>query len=72
VRTLSAALDTLALDYLGIDFAQLADGRLLVFEANPAMRLNYTPCEQFPYLRGYLDRIAQAFTRFVEQAAGLS
>jgi hypothetical protein len=69
MRALAAALDRFQLDYVGIDFAQLADGRLLLFEANPAMRLYREHGPKFGYLTPYLDRISQAFTRMIEETA---
>jgi hypothetical protein len=72
IRTLQAALAQFGLDYIGCDLAQLPDARLLVFEANPAMRVNYDHSAEFPYLRPHLDRISQAFTRLVEQAATIA
>lgn len=40
-RTLCAIGKRLGLDYAGIDFTLLADGRLLVFEANATMLIHY-------------------------------
>lgn len=54
------------LDYVGIDFTQLADGSLLVFEANPAMRLNYDHCASFPYLRPHLDAVSETFCSMIQ------
>ncbi|MDE2517091.1 MAG: hypothetical protein KGL12_13770 [Rhodospirillales bacterium] len=39
MAALSALSARIGLDYLGIDFALAADGSVLLFEANPAMRL---------------------------------
>ena len=63
--TAAAALDrlpaALGLDFFGVDFAVLPDGEALVFEANPAMRINLDYVDAFPYQAGYLTRITDAF-----------
>ncbi len=53
------------LSYLGTDFTQLPDGRLLLFESNPAMRIGYDNCHAFPHLAGAIDRIAEQFCAHV-------
>ncbi len=65
VRTLEESTSRLELDYVGIDFAQLADGRLLLFESNPAMRVNYDHVTHFPYLQPHLENLSTAFTQMV-------
>ena len=50
----AAAID---LDYFGIDFSLLPDGRVIIFEANAAMRINEDYNEQFPYLREATTRL---------------
>ncbi len=61
----AAALDrlpaALGLDFFGVDFAVLPDGAALIFEANPAMRINLDYVAAFPYQAGYLARITDAF-----------
>ena len=67
LRRLEAIRDALGLDFFGIDFTKLEDGRLLVFEANGAMRHNFDHADNFPYTRPHLERVTQAFTRMVEE-----
>lgn len=61
---------TIGLDFLGIDFTPLQDGRLLVFEANAAMRHNYDHLERFPYRKPFLDKISAAFDRMMLSKIG--
>ena len=49
----------IGLDFFGIDCALLPNGKLLVFEANPCMRLQ--PREDFRYIGKYTRRIVNAF-----------
>ena len=55
------------LDFFGIDFTTDRDGRVLVFEANAAMRHNYEHATAFPYTRAHLDRVSDAFDRMVHR-----
>jgi tetratricopeptide (TPR) repeat protein len=62
--------DRLGLDFFGIDCAMLADGRLLVFEANPSMRAMFLEArEGFEYLLPNLSRISAAFCDLVRRRA---
>ncbi len=63
---LHAVRDVLKLDFFGIDFTVDRGGRLVVFEANAAMRHNYDHARAFPYTRPHLDRISQAFKEMIE------
>ena len=58
---------TIDLDFFGIDFTTDRDGRVLVFEANAAMRHNYEHAQAFPYTRAHLDRVSDAFDRMVHR-----
>jgi hypothetical protein len=53
------------LEHCGFNRAQFRDGRVLVFEINASMRLNYDHVAQFPYLWTYLDTVGSAFQTFV-------
>jgi Tfp pilus assembly protein PilF len=54
------------LDYAGIDFSLLADGRVLVFEANATMLVHlHDPIEQFPYKHVHVPKIIAAFEAMV-------
>lgn len=63
---LHAIRDLLKLDFFGIDFTVDRSGRLIVFEANAAMRHNYDHAGAFPYTRPHLDRVSQAFKDMVQ------
>jgi tetratricopeptide (TPR) repeat protein len=51
----------LDLDYAGIDFSRLPDGRVLVFEANATMLVHPEPDEEFTYKNPHVARITDAF-----------
>jgi tetratricopeptide (TPR) repeat protein len=58
----------LDLDFAGIDFSILPDGRILVFEANATMRVHlHDRIEDFPYKHIHVPKIFQAFTRMIEE-----
>jgi len=58
------------LDFFGIDFCKLDDGRLFIFECNAAMRHNYDHTGAFPYTEPYLDRVSGAFDAMLEAQTG--
>ncbi|HTX60405.1 MAG TPA: tetratricopeptide repeat protein [Verrucomicrobiae bacterium] len=59
------------LEYFGIDCAIGPDGRLLVFEADPAMLVHTTdPAELYPYKHRYVPRIYRAFEAMVDRRKG--
>jgi hypothetical protein len=61
----------LDLDYAGMDCAVLADGRLLLFEANACMRVHLDePAEAFPYKHQHVPQIRDAFSAMVRARAG--
>ncbi len=60
----------LDLDYAGIDFAILPDGRLLVFEANATMLVHSEDSPLFAYKNPAVERIRAAFDAMI--AARLS
>jgi tetratricopeptide (TPR) repeat protein len=60
----------LDLDYAGIDFSVLADGRLLVFEANATMLVHPEPHDGvFAYKNRAVAAIAEAFEAMLKAAA---
>ena len=65
IDAIRSAFERTGLEYCGIDFAQLRDGRMLVFELNASMRLNYDHVAPFPYLRHHLDAARTAFQNLV-------
>jgi len=59
-RAIGAVGQALNLDYAGVDFSVLPDGRLLLFEANAAMLVHYEPegspfYAKNPYVRTIFD-----------------
>lgn len=63
----------IGLDYVGIDCAELADGRLLVFEIDSAMvvHANDDPL-LYPYKLAPMQRLFAAFRQMLLQRAGVS
>ncbi len=65
--------DRLDLDYAGVDFTVLRDGRLLVFEANATMLVHPETQAEFAYKNPPVHRIVEAFdamlTRRIERGA---
>jgi tetratricopeptide (TPR) repeat protein len=55
----------LDLDYAGIDFAILPDGRLLVFEANATMLVHSEDSKMFAYKNPAVQRIRDAFDAMI-------
>jgi len=68
---LAAINDAIGLDYLGIDCAETADGRLLVFEVDPAMVVHaLDPVELYPYKPAAMQKLFAAFRAMLLRAAG--
>jgi hypothetical protein len=60
--TLAAMLDRLGLEYAGIDCAELADGKLLVFEGDIALAVHdMDPPDVYPYKGPQMQRLFSAF-----------
>ncbi|WP_262692009.1 TauD/TfdA family dioxygenase [Kordiimonas aestuarii] len=57
--------DLVELDFFGVDFTVLPDGKLFIFECNAAMRHNYDHAGNFPYTRVHLDAVSNAFEAMV-------
>jgi tetratricopeptide (TPR) repeat protein len=55
----------LGLDYLGVDCSLLADGRILVFEANAGMQFQSASQRERPFLMKNRERISAAFTQMI-------
>ncbi len=64
---LYAICDTIDLDFFGIDFTLDAEGNVIVFEANAAMRHNFDHAENFPYTRPHLEKVSAAFAAMLER-----
>ena len=63
--TLEAIGATLDLDFAGIDFSVLQDGRLLMFEANPTMLVHPEDDPLFTYKNAAVQNILDAFDRMM-------
>ena len=64
LRRVAGALD---LEYFGIDCTIDADGRLLIFEADPAMVVHTSdPIDIYPYKHAYVPRIFRAVERMLD------
>lgn len=57
------------LDFFGVDFNVLEDGRILIFEMNPAMRHSFEHAQNFPYLLPHAQRITDAFQAMITSRA---
>lgn len=68
---LRAMDQALGLDYWGMDCAETADGRLLVFEVDTAMVVHaMDPIDLYPYKQPAMQRLFAAFRDLLFQAAG--
>jgi tetratricopeptide (TPR) repeat protein len=69
---LEAVAQRLDLDFCGVDFSLLADGRLLVFEANATMLVHLEEYhEMLKFKNWYVHRILNAFDRLLDRRMGL-
>ncbi|MEX0922567.1 MAG: tetratricopeptide repeat protein [Rhodovibrionaceae bacterium] len=58
--------DKLGLDFLGIDFGIGEDGRMVIFEANPAMNvLEYRRMKDFPYFEAGAQEVEKSFQKML-------
>ncbi len=57
----------IGLDFFGIDFTVTPENRLVIFEANPAMRHNFDHAGNFPYTRPFLETVSRSFMAMVSQ-----
>jgi Tfp pilus assembly protein PilF len=65
VRQIAASI---GLDYFGVDFTFLPDGRMMIFEANASMRSFYPEwAEQFPYLHAATMNLSKAFQLLLQR-----
>ena len=55
----------IGLDYVGMDFSLMPDGRILLFEANSGMRVNNDYNKSFPYLEKYTLALRKRFEKMV-------
>lgn len=67
-ETLEALARAIGLEYFGIDCAIDRDGRVLVFEADPAMLVHTSdPIELYPYKHQYIPRIYRAVEAMLDR-----
>ncbi|MDB2378814.1 hypothetical protein N9V97_08245, partial [Luminiphilus sp.] len=55
----------IGLDFCGVDFAVDPAGKLVIFEANPAMRHHYDHVAVAPYIEPAHDRASEAFNKMI-------
>lgn len=66
MATLEAVRDRMPLDYFGMDFGIMPDGRVVLFEANATMNFfPFLPDPRFAYVRGCLKPATEAFHRML-------
>ena len=64
-----AIFDRAGLDYLGIDCAETADGKLLIFEIDSCMIVHaIDPVDVFPYKQPQMKKLFDAFGRMLKSA----
>ncbi|NVJ96888.1 MAG: hypothetical protein HWE25_01985 [Alphaproteobacteria bacterium] len=63
--------EIIGLEFFGFDFTLLADGTVLIFELNPAMRHSFAHGQNFPYMMPYLQNISDAFGEMVSKRLAL-
>ena len=67
-ETLKRVADAVGLEYFGIDCALAQDGRVLIFEADPAMLVHTSdPVDLYPYKREFVPRIYRAVERMIDK-----
>lgn len=67
MTALCAIAERLDLDYAGIDFSLLPDGRLLFFEANPTMLVHPEEDAPFAYKNEAVNAIVEAMEAMIER-----
>jgi hypothetical protein len=70
MRALAQIGQRLELDYAGIDFSILADGRIIVFEANATMLVHPEGSDTFSYKNPAVQRIVGAFDSMLRARLG--
>ena len=67
-RALKAIAGAVGLEYFGIDCAIDRDGRVLIFEADPAMLVHTSdPIDLYPYKHEYIPRIYRAIEQMIDR-----
>jgi Flp pilus assembly protein TadD len=70
MAALAAIGERLGLDYAGVDFGVLPDGRLVVFEANATMLVHPEQDARFAYRNPAVEAIQAAFEAMLSRRAG--
>jgi hypothetical protein len=66
--TLSAIAAAIGLEYFGIDCGLDHEGRVLVFEADPAMLVHASdPIDLYPYKHEFVPRIFRAVEHMIDR-----
>ncbi|MBV8660452.1 MAG: tetratricopeptide repeat protein [Burkholderiales bacterium] len=66
MQAINAIGQAMSLEYCGVDFSLLPDGRVLVFEANATMLVHPEPDDsELAYKNPYVRRILEAFERML-------
>ncbi len=69
-RVLAEIAHRVGLDYFGIDCSVLEDGRVLIFEIDPAMIVHLAdPIELYPYKHKYVPRIPAALENLIRSVS---
>jgi hypothetical protein len=68
---LSKLPEATGLDFFGIDFTLLPDGRILFFEMNAAMRHSFDHAKRFAYMKPHMQQISDAFDSMCRRRAGV-
>ena len=64
-ETLERICSSMRLDFFGVDFNVLPDGKVLIYEINPAMRHSFSHGKTFSYIMPYLEEVSDAFQRMI-------
>lgn len=64
--TLAELPEAIGLDFFGVDFSVLPDGRPLVYALSAGMLPGFEQPRSFPYTRPHLQRIAAAFRAMIQ------
>ncbi|OUS27739.1 hypothetical protein A9Q98_09035 [Thalassotalea sp. 42_200_T64] len=69
IKALDRIRQIIELDFFGVDFTLLPDGKILIFECNAAMRHNFDHAQNFPYSYEPLRNVSLAFELMLHQRA---
>lgn len=69
IKALDMIRETIDLDFFGIDFTLLPDGKIFIFECNAVMRHNFDHAQKFPYTYEPLRNVTLAFDQMLHKRA---